>query len=323
MSDLSAENPINQPDHCNWERKTIENVLLEHIKEQRRARRWSIFFKVLMLTIVAFIIIYSVMQKDISDPVLSTQPHTAVIKVFGEISYNDPASRENIRSGLKKAFENHNTKAVILRINSPGGSPVQSRQIYDDIRYFREKYPQTKIYAAIEDLGTSAAYLIAAATDAIYADKTSLVGSIGVKIDSFGAVEGIHKIGIERRLYTAGKYKSILDPFSPENSEEKAFIESQLKMVHNAFIENVKEGRGQRLSNSPDLYTGLFWCGEQALTLGLIDGFGDSHYIAREIVKVPETVDYSHSSGIWDRLSDKVGTKVAGLIKEMFMKYSF
>lgn len=316
---MSVQSPANQP---NWERETIENVLLEHIKEQRRARRWRIFFKLLFF-IVIIAVIYFLVRNENADPVLSTKPHTASIKVFGEISHNDPASRENIRTALKKAFEHANVKAIVLRINSPGGSPVQSRQIYDDIRYFKEKYPEIKIYAAIEDMGTSAAYLIAAATDAIYADKTSLVGSIGVKIDSFGAVEGIHKLGVERRLYTAGKFKGMLDPFSPQNAEETAFIESQLASVHKAFIENVKEGRGKRLSDSPDLFTGLFWCGEQALPLGLIDGFGDVHFIARELAKAPEVVDYTQSTGIWDRLSDKVGSQVAVKIKEMLLKYTF
>jgi protease-4 len=277
----------------------------------------------MIFIVLIAIITYSLMHQENADPVLASKPHTASIKVFGEITHNDPASRENIRAALKKAFEHDHVKAIVLRINSPGGSPVQSRQIYDDIRYFKEKYPDIKIYAAIEDMGTSAAYLIAAATDAIYADKTSLVGSIGVKIDSFGAVEGIHKLGIERRLYTAGKYKAILDPFSPQNAEETAFIESQLKSVHQAFIENVKAGRGKRLSKSPDLFTGLFWCGEQALPLGLIDGFGDVHYIARELAKAPEVIDYTHSSGLWDRLSDKVGSQVAIKLKEMLFRFVF
>lgn len=291
------------------EQKILQTVLLEHVKEQRRARRWSIFFKLVLLSILllAFASIYN---RELPQPVVTSLPHTAVIDIYGEITAEEPANADDIRDVLKAAFESKHVKGVILRINSPGGSPVQARQIYAEIRNLRQRHPHIKIYAAIEDLGTSAAYLIAAAADGIYADKTSLVGSIGVKIDSFGFVDGMQKIGVERRLYTAGKYKGILDPFSPRKPEEEAFINEQLRTVHMAFIQNVREGRGNRLRETPDLFSGLFWSGEQALRLGLIDGFGDAQTIAKEIIKVENLVDYSPNANLLDRLARRIGASV-------------
>lgn len=291
------------------EQKVLQTVLLEHIKEQRRARRWNIFFKLILLGIIGLVFM-SIHNRDLPQPVITSLPHTAVIDIYGEIDAGEPANADDIRDVLKAAFEAKHVKGVVLRINSPGGSPVQSRQIYAEIRNLRKRHPHIKIYAAIEDLGTSAAYLIAAAVDEIYADKTSLVGSIGVKIDSFGFVEGMQKIGVERRLYAAGKYKGILDPFSPRVPEEDAIINEQLRTVHVAFIENVREGRGNRLRETPDIFSGLFWSGEQAKELGLIDGFGDAQYIAREIIKVENMVDYSPSATLLDRLTRRIGASI-------------
>ncbi len=291
------------------EQKVLQTVLLEHIKEQRRARRWSVFFKLILLGIIGLVFM-SVRNRDLPQPVITSLPHTAIIDIYGEIDAEEPANADDIRDMLKAAFEAKHVKGIILRINSPGGSPVQSRQIYAEIRNLRKRHPHIKIYAAIEDLGTSAAYLIAAAVDEIYADKTSLVGSIGVKIDSFGFVEGMQKIGVERRLYAAGKYKGILDPFSPRVPKEDAIINEQLRTVHVAFIENVREGRGNRLRETPDIFSGLFWSGEQAKQLGLIDGFGDAQYIAKEIIKVENMVDYSPNATILDRLARRIGASV-------------
>lgn len=291
------------------EQSVLQTVLLEHLKEQRRARRWSIFFKLILVLFLAFFF-SSIYNRDLPQPMVSSIPHTAFINIYGEIAAEEPANADDVRDALKNAFENKQVKGVVLRINSPGGSPVQSRQIYAEIRQLRKQHPHIKIYAAIEDLGTSAAYLIASAVDAIYADKTSLVGSIGVKIDSFGFVEGMQKIGVERRLYTAGKYKGILDPFSPRNPEEEAFINEQLKTVHMAFIDNVREGRGNRLRETPDLFSGLFWSGEQALGLGLIDGFGDAQYIAKELLKTENLVDYTPNPTLLDRLARRVGASM-------------
>lgn len=304
------------------EQKILQTVLLEHITEQRRARRWSIFFKLIFVGLFVFLF-SSFYNRDLPQPVSLAQPHTAVIDIYGEIAAEEAANADDIRDALKAAFTSKQVKGVVLRINSPGGSPVQSRQIFSEIRNLKKQYPHTKIYAAIEDLGTSAAYLIAAAVDNIYADKTSIVGSIGVKIDSFGYVDGMKKIGVERRLYTAGKYKGILDPFSPRNPEEEAFINEQLKTVHLAFIENVREGRGNRLRENPDIFSGLFWSGQQALSLGLIDGFGDAQFIAKELIKFENLVDYTPNPTLLDKLSRRIGASVgqalslnAGLIQK-------
>ena len=291
------------------EQKILKTVLLEHITEQRRARRWSIFFKVISFGFL-FFIVTSVYNRDLSQPASLSQPHTAVIDIYGEIAAEQPANADDIRGALKAAFSNKQVNGLILRINSPGGSPVQSRQIFSEIRDLKKQYPHLKIYAAIEDVGTSAAYLIAAAVDNIYADKSSLVGSIGVLIDSFGYVEGMKKIGVERRLYTAGQYKGILDPFSPRNPEAEDFIDKQLKIIHRAFIENVREGRGNRLRENPDIFSGLFWSGEQALALGLIDGFGDAQFIAKELIKVENLVDYTPNPTLMDKLARRIGASI-------------
>lgn len=301
-----------------WERQTLQKILLEHLYEQRRARRWGIFFKITFIIFVILFLLYAagILTKDVTQPVIATD-HTALIDITGEISEdNTAASSDQVRASLKSAFENKHAKAVILRINSPGGNPVQARHIYDHINYFKKKYQNTKVYAVIEDTGTSAAYLIACAADAIYCDKTSIVGSIGVKIDSFGFVDAMQKLGIERRLYTAGKFKGALDQFSPRNPEEDAFVESQLAMVHRAFIDNVRQGRGDRLKETSDMFSGQFWTGEDALNLGLVDGFADAYQVAREIVKVDELVDYSPASTLLDRLANKLGAAVT----ETFMK---
>lgn len=292
-----------------WERKAIQTVLLEHLKEQRRARRWGIFFKLVMIVLIG-IFIYESFRKDLPQKALSVQNHTALIKIEGEIGPELKASADKIREALKKVYKNPHVKGVILRINSPGGTPVQARQIYDDIQMYRKKYPQIKVYAAIDDLGTSGAYLIASAADSIYADETSLVGSIGVMLSSFGFVDGMHKMGIERRLYKAGKHKGFLDPFSPRTPEDEAFVNEQLQIVHQAFIKNVREGRGARLKDSPEIFSGLFWCGAEALPLGLIDGFGDAQYVARELIKVENTVDYTPSENFLDKWTNKMGASL-------------
>lgn len=297
----------------NWERQTLQKILLENVYEQRRARRWGIFFKIIYISFVVLLITIAVvaLNKELPQPVMTTEDHTALIDIRGEIMEDQHASADNIRASLKTAFENKHVKGIVLRINSPGGSPVQSRHVYDDILYFKSKYPAIKVYAVIEDLGTSAAYLIASAADSIYADKTSLVGSIGVKIDSFGFVDVMQKVGVERRLYTAGKNKGALDPFLPRNPEEDAFIKEQLNIIHLAFIQNVRQGRGNRLKETPEIFTGQVWCGEQAFELGLIDGFADAHYVAREIVKTDELIDYSPSTNLLDRLANRIGASAA------------
>lgn len=300
-----------------WERQTIQKVLLEHIEEQRRARRWSIFFKLVVVGMILFFV-YNYSDRDMGQNAIIAQAHTAVIDVEGEIGAAQEANADNLRDALKSAFANKQVQGVILRINSPGGSPVQARQVYDEIRSLRQLYPQTKIYAAIEDLGASAAYLIASATDAIYSDKVSLVGSIGAKIDSFGFVGIMEKAGVERRLYTAGSEKGILDPYSPRTATDDAFINQLLAITHEAFIKNVRDGRGTRLKESPNIFSGLIWTGEQALHLGLIDGHGDAQYIAKEIIKAEHLVDYSPTVNVVDRIANRIGASMSQQIGTLF-----
>lgn len=296
-----------------WERQTIQTVLLEHITEQRRARRWGIFFKFAIFAFIIIILLAS-FKKDLSQPVMMTKDHTALIDIKGEIGADQNASADNIRTALRSAFNNNHVKGIVLRINSPGGSPVQARQVFDEIQALKTEHPDIRIYAAIEDLGTSAGYLIATAAEAIYSDKTSLVGSIGVRLESFGFVDVMHKVGVERRSYVAGNHKDMLDPFLPRNPADERFIQKQLQTVHEAFIQNVKEGRGDRLHETPDLYSGLFWCGEEALALGLIDAYGDAYYVAKHIVKAEEVVDYTTGTNLFDRLAHRLGTSMGQVL---------
>ena len=295
-----------------WENKILQHVLLAGVREQQRARRWSIFFKLLFISGIIAAFYFSQTTKIINKNDFAKHEHTALININGVISAQDDASAENIIKALNSAYSNKDVKGIILRINSPGGSPVQSRQIYDEIKRQKELHQEIKIYAAIEDLGASAAYLLATATDEIYADAASLVGSIGVLIDSFGFVNTMDKLGVERRLYTAGEHKNILDPFSPITVEDKAFINQQLSKIHNQFIANVVNGRGDRLniSTSPEIFSGKFWCGEEALALGLIDGFGSYRDLARDKIKADNIIDYSYKNTLLDKLSDKFGGRL-------------
>ena len=302
----------------NWERQTIQNVLMEHLHEQRRARRWGIFFKLVTLVIM-IAVLGSVYAKDRSQVAVSTHEHTAVVNIYGAIAADEEANADTIRDALRSAFQSKQAKGVVLRINSPGGSPVQARQVYNEIRALRKQYPNTKIYAVIEDMGTSAAYLIACAADQIFADETSLVGSIGVKMESFGFVDLMQKAGVERRAYTSGKYKDILDPFAPMGEVEKQHILEELKVTHDAFIQNVRQGRGKRLQENELLFSGLFWSGSRALKLGLIDGFGDADFVAQTLVKAKDLVDYTPDINLIDKLTRRMGASVGAALSGMYL----
>ncbi|MNC37311.1 putative signal peptide peptidase SppA [compost metagenome] len=239
--------------------------------------------------------------------------HTALVEVRGVIADQEPASADNIVKSLREAFKDSKTKAVVMRINSPGGSPVQSGYVYDEIRRLRAEYPAIKLYAVIADLGASGAYYIASAADEIYADKASLVGSIGVTAAGYGFVGTMEKLGVERRTYTAGEHKAFLDPFSPQKPEETEFWQGVLNTTHQQFIAMVKQGRGERLKDKehPELFSGLVWSGEQAKELGLVDGLGSASYVAREIVGEKELVDFTVQESALDRFSKRVGASVA------------
>lgn len=286
--------------------KLIEKLLNGMFVEQRRARRWGIFFKFLTFGYLFALMGLLLFNNDLEKS-SSLEAHTAVIEVKGPISADDEASADAIIWSLREAFDEDNAKAVILRINSPGGSPVQAGYIYDEIKRLRTMHPEKPLYSVIADIGASGAYYIAAASDAIYADKASLVGSIGVVAGGFGFVDLMDKVGVERRLYTAGEHKAFLDPYSPSNEAEKEFWQSVLNTTHKQFIDQVKQGRGDRLKDDPRLFSGLVWTGEQAVDLGLIDGLGSTSSVAREVVKVEKLVDYTPKRQPWKQIVDELG----------------
>lgn len=301
------------------EGRLIEKLVNTLQSEQRKSRRWGIFFK--LLTFVYLFALLFVLNLPIGDSLKSeTTEHTAVIDVDGPIAADKNASADNIIGSLREAFDNDAAKAVILRINSPGGSPVQAGYVYDEIKRLRGLHPDKKVYAVIADIGASGAYYIAAAADDIYADKASLVGSIGVIAGGFGFTGIMDKLGVERRLYTSGKHKAFLDPFSPEKDSEVAFWKQVLDTTHRQFIEQVKKGRGDRLKENPELFSGLIWTGEQALDLGLIDGLGSTSYVARDIVGQKELVDYTHKSSRVQQLVDRFGASAGSAALDQLLE---
>ena len=287
----------------------LDKTLQASLQEQRRSRRWGIFFKVLTFTyLFGAIMLFSPLAKMESASVGG--PHTAVVELRGVIADQEEASADNLISALRDAFEDANTKGVVLRINSPGGSPVQSGYVYDEIKRLRALHPDIKLYAVITDLGASGAYYIAAAADEIYADKASLVGSIGVTAASFGFVGTMEKLGVERRTYTSGEHKAFLDPFQPEKPEERQFWQTVLDTTHQQFIDQVKAGRGDRLKETPDMFSGLVWSGEQALDLGLIDGLSSTSAVARDVIGVEELVDFTHQESPFTRFTRQLGARM-------------
>lgn len=304
--DLALDKAASKGAGKEW--KLIEKMLNGLFVEQRRARRWGIFFKGLTFAYLMVILgIYFSNTSLTNDLSGKTSQHTAVIEINGPISADDAANADSIIWSLRDAFKEDNAKAVILRINSPGGSPVQSGYVYDEIKRLRVLHPEKQVYAVIMDIGASGAYYIAAAADEIYADKASLVGSIGVISGGFGFVDLMEKVGVERRAMTAGKNKGFLDPFSPIKESDKVFWQSVLNTTHKQFIDQVKKGRGDKLVDEPDLFTGLVWTGEQAVEKGLIDGLGSASYVAREIIGQEKLVDYSSQMSPLDKVIERFG----------------
>ncbi|MGE8495974.1 MAG: signal peptide peptidase SppA [Pseudomonas sp.] len=302
---------VAESDPKSW--KLLEKTLLASVHEQRRSRRWGIFFKLL-----TFIYLFGALAMfsplvDFKKGSVAGASHTALVEVRGMIADKEAASADNIVGSLRAAFDDAGTKGVILRINSPGGSPVQSGYIYDEIRRLRAEHPDIKVYAVISDLGASGAYYIASAADEIYADKASLVGSIGVTAAGFGFVGVMEKLGVDRRVYTSGEHKAFLDPFQPQKEEEAVFWKSVLETTHRQFIDSVKQGRGDRLKDAehPELFSGLVWSGEQALKLGLVDALGSTSYVAREVIGVKEMVDFTVQESPLDRFAKRFGAGVA------------
>ena len=295
-----------------WERAVLEKVALKALDEQRRARQWSALFKLLWFGF-AFLVFAAWMGwlgKPDKDSLTAggIGRHTAVVSLEGVIGVESKASAEKLIKGLNRAFKDSNTQGVLLRINSPGGSPVQAGQVNDEIRRLRAKYPNTPIYAVVQDLCASGGYYVAAATDKIFVDKASLVGSIGVIMNGFGFTGTMEKLGIERRAYTAGENKDFLDPFAPENPAQKEYAQKMLAEIHQQFIDVVRKGRGTRLKETPEIFSGLIWTGQKSIELGLADGLGSTESVARDVIKAERLVDYTPEENYFERFSKRLGT---------------
>ncbi len=293
-----------------WERGVIEKLALEALKEQRRSRRWGIFFKLLGFAYLTFVLVLA-MDWRVDGDSLSGSRHTALVEIAGVIDAKGDASADRVMGALQSAFKDKNTQGVILRVNSPGGSPVQAGIIYDEIRRLRGLYPAIPMYAVVEDVCASGGYYIAAASDRIYVDKASLIGSIGVVMDGWGFTGAMDKLGVERRVLTAGENKAFLDPFSPADPKQREYALAMLGDIHQQFIDVVKKGRGTRLKESPELFSGLIWTGKRSIELGLADGLGSIDFVAREVIKAETIVDFTQKQNFAERVAKRFGAGVA------------
>jgi len=301
-----------------WERAVLEKLAFAALEEQRAARRWKMISRLSWLA-VFLILVWLVWGMGGSSKVPS-QRHTAVIEIKGEIASESEASASLVVASIRSAFEDPGAQAVVLLINSPGGSPVQAGIINDEIRRLKAKH-QKPIYAVVEEMCASAAYYIAASTDRIYVDKASIVGSIGVLMDGFGFTGLMDKLGVERRLLTAGDNKGMLDPFSPQTERQRAYAQTMLDQIHKQFVDVVKAGRGKRLKETPEIFSGLFWTGQQSLDLGLADQYGNLEFVAREVVKAEEIVDYTRHPNVAERLIKRFGAAIGeGSVKAVRMQ---
>ena len=298
---------IELPTHTGWEREMIEKLAFASLTEQKKARWWSNFFKLAMFAYLIGIFVMMAYPRFKEGVTGSSKPHTAVIDVQGVIAENEAANADAIIEGMRDAAKDEKTKGIILKINSPGGSPVQSGYVYDEIKRLKQKYPQLPIYAVVSDICASGGYYIASASDKIFVNQASIIGSIGVVMNGFGFVDVIKKVGVERRLLTAGAHKAMLDPFSPAKPDENAHMQTLLDDVHQQFIKAVRDGRGKRLVESKDMFSGLVWTGEAGIKLGLADGFGTVDSIARDVIGTEETVNYTPQEQLFDKLAGKLG----------------
>jgi len=292
------------PQEAGWERKTLEKLAFASLNEQKATRRWKTFVRLSWL-IFLIALVWLAMHRS-SSPSSVSMPHTAVVEIKGEIAAGADASAEFVNAALQAAFDDEGSRAVVLLINSPGGSPVQAGMMSDEILRLKAKYNKP-VYAVVEETAASAAYYIAVAADQIYVDKASIVGSIGVLMDGFGFTELMGKLGVERRLMTAGENKGFLDPFSAQSERQRAYAQAMLNQIHQQFITVVKNGRGDRLKETPEMFSGLFWSGEQAVDLGLADQFGSLEFVAREIVKTENIIDYTRRENVAERLAKRFG----------------
>jgi len=308
--------PSPAPGGVNWEREVLEKLVFATLREKRAQRRWGIFFKVLSLLIVLYALLSYFDVNLTGSDMEALGRHTALIEIDGAIESEGSGSAAAVIPALDKAFSDAGSVAVVLHINSPGGSPVQAGMIVDEMLRLRKGYPAKPLYVVVDEMCASGGYYIAAAADKIYVNKASVVGSIGVLMDGFGFTGIMDKVGIERRLLTAGENKGFLDPFSPLSAKHKAYAQSMLDEIHQQFIDVVRSGRGKRLKETPDMFSGLFWSGAKAVELGLADGFGTVDSVARDIVKAEDVVDYTQHEGLPERVLKKFGAAMgAGAVK--------
>ncbi len=297
-----------QQQNNQWQQQTIEKLALSGLKEQQTARRWSTFFKFLTFAYLFLLLILALGWVGSKG---AAGPHTALIEIAGVIEPGGEVNADSVISSLQEAYDNVNTKGIILRFNTPGGSPVQSGIINDEIVRQKKLHPKIPVYGVVEDICASGGYYIASATDKIYVDKGSIVGSIGVLMDGYGFTEVMKKVGVERRLLTAGENKAMLDPFSEVNPKHQALAQTMLNEIHEQFKTVVRNGRGARLKETPETFSGLFWSGEQSIKLGLADALGSADYVAREVIKQEEIVDYTYQDTVLDRFAKRLGASMA------------
>lgn len=315
MTDRPDAPPPGSADEADWERRLLKRFAFDVLREQRAARRWSIFFKFALLLYVLAIFALS-WRGGSPGAFVTADKITALVDLQGVIASDTPASADRIVTGLRDAFEDKRTRGVVLRVNSPGGSPVQSGYINDEIYRLKKKYPDIPVYAVLQDICASGGYYVAVAADEIYADKATIVGSIGVRMDGFGFVEAMEKLGVERRLLTSGEHKAFLDPFSPLNQEEVDHVSGLLKEIHQQFINTVKRGRGDKLKEGADLFNGYFWSGERGLELGLVDGLGSASHVAREIIGAEDIVNFTPQENVIEQLGRRFGAQMSALLRE-------
>lgn len=299
-----------------WEREAIEKLAFAALKEQKASRRWGIFFKLLTFAYITGALIVLLDLPVLGKKSTTAEKHTALVELQGVIEAGGGTSADHITSALASAFKDEHSAGVILRINSPGGSPVQSGIVYDEIKRLRAKHPDKPLYVVVEDLCASGGYYIASSADKIFVDKASLVGSIGVVMDGFGFTGTMEKLGVERRVYTAGENKAFMDPFSPANEKHKEFTQAMLGEIHQQFIEVVKKGRGKRLKETPEMFSGLMWTGAKSIEMGLTDGIGTVDSVARDVIKAEVIIDYTEKENVAERLAKRFGAAMGGVIAD-------
>ncbi len=306
-----TQGPETEP--SSWERRVVEKLALESVAERRRARRWSVFFKFLFFAYLVAVTVKLLGPFPLAFPT-GERAVTAKVQVKGMILPDSATNAAALIRGLRRAAESKTTKGIVLEMNSPGGSPVQAAMVYQAIRRLKREKPDLPVIAVVGDICASGCYYIAAAADKIYVNPSSVVGSIGVLMSSFGFTEAMRKLGVERRLLTAGEHKALMDPFSPVKPEEKAYLQGLLNEIHRQFIDAVKQGRGERLKDDPKIFSGLIWLGSQSVELGLADGLGDVDLVAREVVGAEKIVDFTPEEDVWRRLARRMGTSLGSVL---------